>query len=187
MTFFSGKKLWNRLKHLGRNEWLMILLGGLLLLVIAIPTGSGTRRKNSMFLKNEDTEIKEDTKESGGNLQEDWLEYRDALEKELEEVLSKMDDVGRVRVMITLKDSGSQVLDKNVKRGENTSETSTVLYEKAGDTYPYVTNCFSPEVEGVLVVCDGGKNAVTVSNISDAVMALFDVEVHKIKIVKMSD
>ena len=38
----------------------------------------------------------------------------------------------------------------------------------------------------MLVVAQGGGNASVAENISDAVLALFDVEVHKIKIVKMS-
>ncbi len=44
----------------------------------------------------------------------------------------------------------------------------------------------TPKVEGVLVVAEGGENAKTAKNISDAVLALFPVEVHKIKVVKMN-
>ena len=49
---------------------------------------------------------------------------------------------------------------------------------------PYVSKELTPEVEGVVVVADGGDNAVTVQNISEAVQALFGVEAHKIKIMK---
>jgi stage III sporulation protein AG len=35
-------------------------------------------------------------------------------------------------------------------------------------------------------VAEGGGNAVIVSDISEAVMALFGIEAHKIKVVKMS-
>ena len=41
-------------------------------------------------------------------------------------------------------------------------------------------------MEGVLVVAEGGGDAKIVKNISDAVLALFSVEAHKIKVVKMN-
>ena len=51
---------------------------------------------------------------------------------------------------------------------------------------PFIAKETAPQVEGVLVVAEGGENAKTVKNISDAVLALFPVEVHKIKVVKMN-
>ena len=39
----------------------------------------------------------------------------------------------------------------------------------------------SPEVEGVIVIADGGDNAVVVQNITGAIQALYGVEAHKIK------
>ena len=42
-----------------------------------------------------------------------------------------------------------------------------------------------PEIEGVLVVAEGGDSPRIVSDISDAVKALFQVEAHRIKVIKM--
>ena len=42
-----------------------------------------------------------------------------------------------------------------------------------------------PSVEGILVVAEGGNNSVTVQNILNAILALFDLEPHKINVVKM--
>ena len=42
----------------------------------------------------------------------------------------------------------------------------------------------SPKIEGVVVIADGGENAVVKENISSAVQALFDIEQHKIRIMK---
>jgi stage III sporulation protein AG len=97
-----------------------------------------------------------------------------------------MDGVGQVQVMLTLKDSGADVLDKNVKRDGDASETDTVVYSGEDGETPYVTNRFAPDVAGVFIVAEGGGNAVIVSDISEAVMALFGIEAHKIKVVKMS-
>ena len=42
-----------------------------------------------------------------------------------------------------------------------------------------------PEIEGITVVCKGGGNTYIQKNISDALVALFHIEAHKIKVVKM--
>lgn len=42
-----------------------------------------------------------------------------------------------------------------------------------------------PLIEGVVVVAQGGDRAEVRQNITEAVMALFDIEPNKIKIVKM--
>lgn len=43
-----------------------------------------------------------------------------------------------------------------------------------------------PQVTGVLVAAKGGDNPVVVQNIREAVEALFQVEPHKIKVMKMN-
>ncbi|MFR7444694.1 MAG: hypothetical protein ACLUUO_16185 [Sellimonas intestinalis] len=40
-------------------------------------------------------------------------------------------------------------------------------------------------MEGVVVLCEGGDQPVVVQEITEAVEALFSVESHKIKVVKM--
>ena len=79
------------------------------------------------------------------------------------------------------------IVDKNRKEGKETKEEETVIYDGNDETFPYVTSRQNPQIEGVLVVAQGGGNARVNSDISEAIMALCDVEVHKIKIVKMSE
>ena len=64
--------------------------------------------------------------------------------------------------------------------------TGTV-YEKngSGQEKPYVSETMEPEVSGVLVVSEGGDDPVTVREITEAVQALFGIEAHKIKVMKM--
>jgi stage III sporulation protein AG len=50
---------------------------------------------------------------------------------------------------------------------------------------PYVTSTDKPTVSGVLVVAQGGGKPQINNDISNAVSALFDVPMHKIKIAKM--
>ncbi len=113
-----------------------------------------------------------------------------------------MEGVGKVEVMITLQDNGEQVLEKDISRnsqevteeGEvkrNTYESQyqeeTVFVKESGNEgQPFIAKESVPAVEGVLVVAEGGGNGKVAKNISDAVLALFPVEVHKIKVVKMN-
>ena len=62
------------------------------------------------------------------------------------------------------------------------------MYDKSdtGET-PYVVKEIEPEIEGVLVAAEGGGNSQTAKNISEAIMALFDIEAHKIKVMKLTD
>ena len=43
-----------------------------------------------------------------------------------------------------------------------------------------------PEVEGVIVVCEGGDNKILVSDITNAVESILGVPVHKIKVMKIN-
>ena len=49
---------------------------------------------------------------------------------------------------------------------------------------PYVSKEVAPRVEGVVVVAEGGDDAVAVQNITESVQALFGIDTHKIRIVK---
>lgn len=80
------------------------------------------------------------------------------LEKKLESLLSGSEGVGEVRVMLM---TGNK---KDTSGFYSSDET---------------------EVTGVLITAQGAENPVTVQNIQQAVMALFQIEAHKIKIMKM--
>lgn len=103
---------------LNKNYLLIGLLVGILLLVIAIPTGEMSTQ----------------------------MGYETELEKRLENILEGMEGVGNVTVMITFSEDD--------------------------------------RVEGVAVVASGGGNSVVVQNITEVVEALFDVETHKIKVIR---
>ena len=104
--------------------------------------------------------------------------------------------------MITLKAGGQKIIEKDQSGSSQTTEEEdseggkrtveestsdkTSIYEQDSDgsSAPYVSKELSPEIEGVVVIADGGGNAVTAQNITEAVQALFGVEAHKIKIMK---
>lgn len=172
-----------RQKKWKKSDFVVLALVGVLLLVVAFPT------EGKM----------DDSGQQDRSGEEDEEEYRD-VERELERILSKIEGAGEVEVMITYEDQGTSVVEKDqsVTSEESTevSSDSTGSTKKQtqrqeetvydGEDQPYVVKELEPAIEGILVVAEGGDDVMVQKNISDAVMALFDVELHKIKIVKMN-
>jgi stage III sporulation protein AG len=123
---------WEKLQKHSKTDWLIFILLGVLVLIVAVPTGS-TEEKT----ENEVVQSDEET-------------YPDSVQEQLAAILTRMEGVGKVRVMITFSD------EKQLA------------------------------VSGVVVVAEGGDSPQVQTKIRDAVMSLFDVEAHKVIVVKMS-
>lgn len=183
-------------KKLKKDQWLILFLAGIFFLVVAMPTGK--QKSEASGPGTADSEPEEST-----SLQKD-SDYAAVLEQRLEQILAGMDGVGEVQVMITFADEGESVVEKDVTMRQeadtrNTVENSstvgavsnressetTVFTQNNGDETPFVNKEILPGINGVLVVAQGGDDSAVRKNISEAVEALFDLDVHKIKIVKM--
>lgn len=157
--------------------------------VLLLPTGT---KKTG-----EETEQPQETaaRPAGASVQEE-------MEQRLCDALSQMDGVGAVHVVVTLESTGKKIVEKDVptrstteenKKGEETgsvtssSQDEATVYEKTqnGAETPYVVSEEYAAVRGVLVIAEGGGNPVTIQEIQEAVMALFQVGANKIKVVKM--
>ena len=108
------------------------------------------------------------------------------MEEQLTDLIESMDGVGKVRVMLTLSDDGLAYLDKDVRIQEKTREETTVVYDMGDTKEPYVVRRERPKVEGVVVVAQGGDRPGIATEITGAIQSLFDLEAHKVKVVKMS-
>lgn len=178
-------------KKLKRSDWLILVLAGILILIIALPTDTKEKKQAE--------EAKENISKENNTMEAS----KDEIERKLEDILEKIDGAGDVKVMITYQDSGTQVVEKDKNTSENSLEESdstggvrstkeqqlqeSTVYEEAdaGNT-PFVSKELLPKVEGILIVASGGDNQKVKQSISEAVLALFQVEAHRIKIVKMS-
>ena len=64
--------------------------------------------------------------------------------------------------------------------------TDTVYSKDSkGNQEPYLSNERYPKISGVVVVAEGGEDPHVIQNIQEAVQELFQVEAHKIKVMKM--
>ncbi len=187
---FSWKSLW---KDLGTRRWIFLLAAGLLFVVIALPMEPGGDGGGSGEIQG--------TAAAGEEIS--LSEYEKKLERRLAALLSAVEGAGKVEVMVTLRSSSEQIVLNDVSREENlTRETDaqggvrnnsdiressqTVLSGTNGRSEPYVLGERMPQVEGVVVACEGGDRASVQAEISAAVQALFDLEPHKIKVCKMA-
>lgn len=175
--FWNTKELWKKItERRSRTDYIVILLIGVMVLIVAVPVGGGRKKTEQAAEKTVSTVVSES--ENGV--------YVRQLTEELTTMLSGMDGVGKCRVMITLEDDGRFFLDRDVTSGSDRREEHTVIYDNGVGEAPYVLRRERPKVAGVLVVAQGGADPVAATNISRAVMSLFGLEAHKITVVKMS-
>lgn len=110
--------------------------------------------------------------------------YETQLEARLTEMLSRMDGVGTVSVMVTVKGSTEQIFAEEVKEstGEHNSQTehAPVITKQDGDESALISKTEYPDIHGVAILCTGGGNAVIREQICDAVSTILGIPVSHI-------
>ncbi len=174
----SGKKI-------DKKKVGVLFLIGVLLVIVSIPLplkkSSNVNRQDTSSLMGEQSSI--DVQSGDTPMTE--ANYKRALESQLQELLVNMEGAGDVQVMITLEATSQKVLEKDVSTSEGEIDQATVYTENDYGKTPYVNKELYPRVEGVVVIAQGGENPVVIKNITEAIQALFEVDTHKIKIMKM--
>jgi len=208
-----------------KNNLLIIVLLGVLLMVIAIPVDTAGTGGKSASGRNDNSSYQ--TKNTGTGYQAggtaaytaagdgtagydetagtgyvwEQEQYIKEMEAKAESLLSGVNGAGQVKVMITLRASSEQVVEKNMPMtrsqtseqdsqggsrmvSEFATEDATVYRKGNGYEEPYVVKTLSPSVEGVVVVAEGAGNGEVSKNLSEAVQILFGVEAHRVKVLK---
>lgn len=188
------------LKEIGIEKLIIIFLCGIFLLVLSVPSFMNTEKEDSYIGKET-----QETNGKGNNNDSDTDVYIHTMEERLKEILKKVDGIGQVEVMITVKTSKEKVplkdnpySDEDITESDHSggtrssksysSDEKTVLIEEEeGDVSPYVLKEVEPKLEGVLVLAEHGDNNGITNEIIEAVQVLFDVPSHKIKVMKMQN
>ena len=167
------------------NLFTAFLIGVLLLLMSHIFMASPEQQE-------EITQVKEQMEQKNDSIERE-------LEKRLETVFSNMEGVGQVKVMVTVKNTKASILAKEERKeyslseeGENKKtqtqkEENTVVMseDNRGIRTPYIVQETMPEIEGIVIVAQGGDDARIVQMLSEASQALFNVPAHKVAVLKM--
>ena len=181
----------------------IIILAGILCLVVVWPSSgspAGGGRKSAGGTAPETSDrgnVSADSAQAALNL------YVEDQEERLKDILEQMDGVGKIQVMIRAKASKEYVVEKDLTTNTNTvsetdsqggtrqsseaSKSESSLYTKdgSGNDVPWVVKELEPEIEGVVVAAEGGGNEQVANEITQAVQVLFNIPIHKIKVVKM--
>lgn len=168
----------------GPVRLILVAVCGVVLLMLScggLTTGSGTG--NAGETKKQDAESTGDD-----SAKESLAQYRERMENELVAILEQVQGVGHVQVMLTVQASNEKVTLKDSTSQEDKQQEETVLVEDSDrNSSPYIIQEKEPELEGVVVVCEGGDQAEVKREITDAVEALFHIESHKIKVMKSKE
>ena len=196
-----------------KNNLLILVLAGVLLMVIALPLDNGKKTENggengdstSGKLNNESYDMEENSAWTEGLQYTDSAgEYTEAMEQKVAALLMQMEGAGEVRVIITLRTSAEKVVEKDAPvsrtdteeadsgggtRRVNAVDTgdSTVYTNEGNYSEPYVIKTISPQIEGVVVLAEGAGSGSVSKNISDIIQVLFGIDVHQVKVVKLKN
>lgn len=191
----SNKKSFS-VKEIGLPKIITAIIAGIALLMLSVP-GVWNKNQEKANVPIERESISATSGSDSSSI------YTMNMEEKLENILRKVDGIGDVEVMVTLKTSKEQVALKDsansqtsnsetdsqggnrVESDTNVSEETVMSQSGSGESSPYVVKEIEPEVEGVLVIAKGGDNGNVISEINSAVQVLFDVPAHKIKVMKM--
>ena len=188
------------LKDIGPTKLIIICMVGILIILLSVP---GIFSSNSSNQKQKDNNS-EVVQKDANTTSYDTNTYITDMEIKLKTILKKVSGIGDVEVMITLKTSGKQIPLKdnpytqesvNEVDGEGGSRTNssvkrednTVLVtNESGNSVPYIIQELEPEVEGIIVIAEGGDDVNIVMDIMEAAEVLFGVPSHKVKVMKMN-
>ena len=171
------EKLQHLIENIGIPKLCLILLLGISLIIVSIP--SGKTKKNT---QSTETTAKEDSTDL-------------YVKKQEKRLVNALKGVGKVKVMITVNSSKEAVVNKDSPYEQSSSEKEktvkedeqTVLVEEDEKKVPYVIKEVEPVVEGVVVVAQGGGNDIIKNQIVEAVSVLFHISSYKVKVLKMED
>ena len=192
-------------KKLRKDQCLIIILVGVLLCVIALPVQQKESKSNISNIIDDtiNNHIPEEMDDTHTEMTDTASFYTEYWENKLEDALKDVDGVGKVKVLINLKESEQKIVEKDGTEeysdtteedasggsrtiGESRVEKNTIYtVDDRGQDVPYVVMTIAPTVEGVVVIAQGSGQQGVQENIIEAIQVLFDIDANKIKIVKM--
>lgn len=173
-----GDRMKEIIQKAGPVKILIVILSGILLVLISC---------GDLFEK-KDAEQEKGSVQTESEPGDDLQSYRKMMEEQVRSILEKVDGVGAVDVMITLRASKEKVtLKDNTVNAERREEETVLIQDENDNTSPYVVREVEPQIEGILIVCAGGDRASVQREIIAGISALFSVESHKIKVMKSKE
>lgn len=160
-----GKVRWSELWKKYKFVLLVVLVGIILML---LPVSSQTK----------------ETEENKSQIQQESFDLA-AMEQRMEEVLGKIDGVGKLRLMLTLQSGTRLTLAEDTQRDQDRTQRETVTLNRgSGNQEIVITNRFYPVYQGAVVVCQGADSSAVRLAITETVQALTGLPSDRIRVAK---
>ena len=160
-----GKVRWSELWKKYKFVLLVVLVGIILML---LPVSSQTK----------------ETEENKSQIPQESFDLA-AMEQRMEEVLGKIDGVGKLRLMLTLQSGTRLTLAEDTQRDQDRTQRETVTLNRgSGNQEIVITNRFYPVYQGAVVVCQGADSSAVRLAITETVQALTGLPSDRIQVAK---
>jgi len=129
--------------------------------------------------------------------------YVEKLETRLADILSEVENAGRVRVLLTLSAGTERIVATDIRTEDNhiaesdaeggaRTVTDTLLDEQTvrlrqadGSEAPLVLKEIEPRIEGALIIAEGGGNIFVKDALTRAAYIVLGIEPHRVQVLKM--
>lgn len=160
-----GKVRWSELWKKYKFVLLVVLVGIILML---LPVSSQTK----------------ETEENKSQIPQESFDLA-AMEQRMEDVLGKIDGVGKLRLMLTLQSGTRLTLAEDTQRDQDRTQRETVTLNRgSGNQEIVITNRFYPVYQGAVVVCQGADSSAVRLAITETVQALTGLPSDRIRVAK---
>ena len=160
-----GKVRWSELWKKYKFVLLVVLVGIILML---LPVSSQTK----------------ETEENKSQIPQESFDLA-AMEQRMEEVLGKIDGVGKLRLMLTLQSGTRLTLAEDTQRDQDRTQRETVTLNRgSGNQEIVITNRFYPVYQGAVVVCQGADSSAVRLAITETVQPLTGLPSDRIRVAK---
>ena len=164
----------------------IILIIGIILLIVA----------NIFLEQKKDTEKALESENIINNPMINDLDYGSLLEKKLEEILSQLKGVGKVKAMITLEDTVEKIPAFNTTKNSETTneidsqggtreivrEDMTIQVVTGNEGSPIVLKEIRPTVKGVIVIAEGAEDLEIKEMLYEAVKTVLGIASNKVEV-----
>ena len=191
---FLDKYFKGNTKKLAANFIVFLLIGVLLILIGNIASNLYAKKT-----PNESAAVEVSTSSEAVDLTSG---YQEKLKRELADILSQMEGVGKVSVMIyfnggseslpamNINDTSKKTDEKDNQGGtrttiESTKNESIVVINDANSSKPFIVKQLNPSIAGVIVVAEGADNAEIKEKIHNAVKTALSLSSNRVTVMPM--
>lgn len=178
--------------------------GMILILIIILPVSNllGFTEKISTLYEHKAIEMEIEEMQGNLSLMESSVysaamsQYNEYIKNQVGEFVAK-EGLNLVEFECVISDEGDQVELENIrmtlsdqdKENSDIQQSDTTIYsvDESGNNIPFVIKELAPQIQGVVIIIEGGGNAVIVKKVTDVAEALLNVSLNRISVMKMKN